>query len=333
MMEAACYTDTPLAELTEKFPLLGDFLHAFNLKAGEQSLNEELAALNEQFYTDFGLTKDELTAQFLDFLDSINQVETVQQIHSLEVLPGQNKSGESELCSLVIRPGEITCIVGPTGSGKSRLLADIEWLANGDTPTRRTVLLNGQLPDENLKSSYGGKLIAQITQNMNFVLDMTVYDFLLLHAQSRFLPDAEQKVAEVIELANELSGERFSPETPVTFLSGGQSRALMIADVACIGQAPIVLIDEIENAGVDKRKALELLINREKIVLMATHDPLLILQADRRVVIQNGGMAKIITTNEHEKAYYQELSELDKRLQQARNFFRSGKQFEGTNID
>lgn len=332
MMETACYTDTPLSELMQKFPLLSDFLQTFNLKPEGQSLNELLSSLSEPFYTDFGVTRAELLAQFVDFIDSITRLETVQQIHSLELLPGQNKSGETEPCSLLIRPGEITCIVGPTGSGKSRLLADIEWLANADTPTRRKVLLNGQLPDENLKSSYGGKLIAQITQNMNFVLDMSVCDFLLLHAQSRFLPGAEQKVAEVIELANELSGERFRPDTPVTFLSGGQSRALMIADVACIGQAPIVLIDEIENAGVDKRKALELLIKRDKIVLMATHDPLLILQADRRVVIQNGGMAKIITTNEHEKAYYQELFELDKRLQQARHFFRSGRELDGTGI-
>ena len=171
-----------------------------------------------------------------------------QQIRSLELLPGQNKRGEQEACSLLIKPGEITCIVGPNGIGESRLLADIEWLANEDTPTKRKVLLNGELPDENLKSSYGGKLIAQITQNMNFVLDMDVQSFLLLHAQSRFLENAEEKVAEVIALANELSGEGFQPDTPVTFLSGGQSRALMIADVACIGQAPIVLIDEIENA-------------------------------------------------------------------------------------
>ena len=53
----------------------------------------------------------------------------------------------------------------------------------------------------------------------------------------------------VIGLANTLAGERFSASTPVTALSGGQSRALMIADVACLSNSPIVLIDEIENAG------------------------------------------------------------------------------------
>jgi len=329
MSESNAILDRPLAELVKQCPMVSDFLQVYQLEINGYSFHQTIAKVDAEFWTDFETTSEELTTLFVDYVEGMQQVESAQQIQSLEVLPGQNKLGEPEACSLLIKPGEITCIVGPTGSGKSRLLADIEWLANEDTPTKRRILLNGELPDENLKSSYGGKLIAQITQNMNFVLDMDVQSFLLLHAQSRFLENAEEKVAEVIALANELSGEGFQPDTPVTFLSGGQSRALMIADVACIGQAPIVLIDEIENAGVDKRKALELLVSQDKIVLMATHDPLLILQADRRVVIQNGGMHKIITTNEQEKAYYNELFELDQKMQQARNFFRMGNEYKG----
>ena len=42
-------------------------------------------------------------------------------------------------------------------------------------------------------------------------------------------------------------------------LSGGQSRALMIAAIALLCDSPIVLIDEIENAGIDKERALGLL--------------------------------------------------------------------------
>ena len=87
-----------------------------------------------------------------------------------------------------------------------------------------------------------------------------------------------------------LAGENFAPETAVTALSGGQSRALMIADTAVLSSSPIVLIDEIENAGIDRKKALDLLISQDKIVLMATHDPLLALMADKRIVIKNGGI-------------------------------------------
>jgi len=38
-------------------------------------------------------------------------------------------------------------------------------------------------------------------------------------------------------------------------LSGGQSRALMVSDVANISISPIILIDEIENAGNKKRRS------------------------------------------------------------------------------
>lgn len=58
----------------------------------------------------------------------------------------------------------------------------------------------------------------------------------------------------MFSMANELAGEKFTLDTKVTQLSGGQSRALMIADVACISSSPIVLIDEIENAGIDRQK-------------------------------------------------------------------------------
>ena len=46
----------------------------------------------------------------------------------------------------MLKTGNIVSIVGPTGSGKSRLLGDIECLAQGDTPTKRQILLNGKVP-------------------------------------------------------------------------------------------------------------------------------------------------------------------------------------------
>lgn len=316
----------PMATVIQSYPAASDFFKAFGLdySGNEHSLQHCIAELSDEYWEVYCTNREELIGAFTDFIDGISHFSTVQQVETLEVLAGVDKFGVPEKCNLRLRQGEITCIVGPTGAGKSRLLSDIEWLANADTPTKRTVLINGTLPDEEFKNSVGGKLVAQITQNMNFVLDLSVYDFLILHAQSRFIANPEQKVNEVIGLANELCGEKFSPATPLTFLSGGQSRALMIADVACIGQSPIVLIDEIENAGVDKKKALELLVSKEKIVLMATHDPLLILLAHQRVIISNGGMTKLLITSECEKRHYTQLELLDSRLQAERNFFRQG---------
>lgn len=325
-MDTHILLNKPLKEVVAENPVFIDFFASFQIstKNERMSFSEYVDTSSNSFWEENGTSRYELTSLFVDFIAGMNASQSKLTIKSLDVLSGIDKNSQPERCNLHLEPGEITCLVGPTGSGKSRLLADIEWLANVDTPTKRKVLINGKTVDDDMMAQFGGKLIAQITQNMNFVLDMDVESFIMLHAQSRFMQNAEQMVKEVIELANELSGESFDPKTPVTFLSGGQSRALMIADVACIGQAPIVLIDEIENAGVNKKKALDLLVSKDKIVLMATHDPLLILLADKRVVIKNGGMNKIIATNGVEKKFYQDLELLDGILQMTKDYFRSG---------
>ena len=159
---------------------------------------------------------------------------------------------------------------------------------------------------------------------MNFVMDLTVKEFLELHARSRMVEKEEEVISKIIDAANQLAGEKFNPDTPVTGLSGGQSRALMIADTAILSTSPIVLIDEIENAGIDRKRALNLLVNEEKIVLMATHDPSLALMADKRIIIKNGGIHKIIETGPKEKEVLKELERIDKIIGTLRARLRSG---------
>ncbi len=250
-------------------------------------------------------------------------------VRSLNLLPGTHKDGTPEnFTNITINSGETICIVGPTGSGKSRLLADIEWVAQGDTPTGRTVLLNDQVPDRKWRFSPTHKLVAQLSQNMNFVMDLTVEEFLEMHAESRLADNVKDVVVRIIDQANELAGEPFSPTTPITSLSGGQSRALMIADTAILSRSPIVLIDEIENAGIDRQKALELLLSEEKIVLMATHDPVLALMGGRRLIIANGGIEAVIETTDNERVILKELAVMDRRMTDLRNRLRRGERLE-----
>lgn len=248
-----------------------------------------------------------------------------ETVDSITILAGRDKYGNREnFNELTINKSEIVSIVGPTGSGKSRLLADIEWAANGDTPTERVVLINGEKPDYSMRFSTSNKLVAQLSQNMNFIMDLTVREFLELHAKSRMVENQEEVVLKIVEAANELAGEKFDPDTPVTGLSGGQSRALMIADTAILSTSPIVLIDEIENAGIDRKRALNVLVNEEKIVLMATHDPSLALMADKRIVIKNGGIHKVIETGTKEKEVLKELEKMDKIINSMRTRLRNG---------
>ncbi len=247
-----------------------------------------------------------------------------QTVDTLTILGGHGKSGEPEHVEVTLRPGDVLSIVGPTGSGKSRLLADIECLAQGDTQSGRRILINGRIPDAELRYAPSRALIAQLTQTMSFVVDLTVGEFIALHAAARQMPDDEAAVATVIAAANRLAGEPFGPGSAVTQLSGGQSRALMIADTALLGAAPVVLIDEIENAGIDRRQALALLIEKEKIVLMSTHDPILALLGSRRLVIRHGAIADVIETSAEERDALRDLQRLDQQLLDLRERLRRG---------
>jgi len=159
-------------------------------------------------------------------------------------------------------------------------------------------------------------------------MDLSVEEFVELHAKSRMVENEKEIIEKIFNKANELAGEKFSLDTPITSLSGGQSRALMIADVAILSKSPIVLIDEIENAGIDRKKALDLLVGEEKIVLMATHDPILALMGDKRIIISNGGIDKVMEITVEEKAILHKLESLDEVIQGMRTKLRYGQELE-----
>lgn len=327
----------PLYEIIENCPVCEDFF--FNLRlAGldrKLPLPQAMDGVDEDILAEFGIDAGKVLVDFAEFLEAFGKKSGPDvSIKTVTVIGGCDKSGRPELPEWTVSVGETVSIVGPTGSGKSRLLADIECLADEDTPTGRMILIDGRIPTEDDRCDMEGRLVAQLSQNMNFVMDLTVREFLEMHAGSRL--SGNENAGEVIRrcfaCANRLAGEKFDWGTKVTQLSGGQSRALMIADTAYMSASPIVLIDEIENAGIDRQEAIEILAKKEKIVLISTHDPLLALGADKRIIIRNGGVAKIIRTSEEEKRCLKEIEKLDAVLYRLRNSIRQGEEILMENV-
>ncbi len=320
-----------MEQLIKEYPPLRGFLENMNLPLDKITLlpEEYFRSLDSFVLEETGLGRVELQDLFQSYLQHLQMIKEDQgSIGSLTLWGGQDKAGKPEEVHLHIQRGEIVCLVGPTGSGKSRLLEDIEWLAQQDTVTRRKVTIDGNVPREELRFSSGRKLVAQLSQNMNFVMDVTVYEFLKMHAESRLMKNIEELVDIVVEQANLLTGESFGKDVPVTSLSGGQSRALMIADTAALSVAPVVLIDEIENAGINRSKALELLVSRDKIVFIATHDPILALMGHKRLVMKNGGMIKVLERSEKELEALEKLQMIDRKINEARQLLREGAKLE-----
>jgi len=234
---------------------------------------------------------------------------------SIRIVAGVDKFGRKENFDyLDFHSPMIVTIVGPTGSGKSRLLSDIESLSvEGDLPSKRKII--AQATDKHKIS------VARISQNMQFFLDLTVRELLELHAQAQGKEGVEE---EVLRATNFLSDEKVLEDQPLSSLSGGQARALMVADAVIVSDAPVMLVDEIENAGINRHKALKFLLKKGVLAFVATHDPLIALKGAIRLVMKEGGIAFVHKTTEKEKKEAQKLLRMDEYISKMRDILRQG---------
>jgi len=245
-------------------------------------------------------------------------------IKEITILPGKDKNDNKEnFDQITLKAGETISIVGPTGSGKTAFITDIELLAQGDTSTGRYILINGEKPAEEVRYDPSQKPIAMITQNTKCFADLSVEEFLYIHARARKII-SKKIVDDTMRLANKFTGEKIALQNKVTLLSGGQTRSLLIADALLIGAAPIILLDEIENAGIFKQEVLEIIKSTSKIIIFVTHDPVIALLTKKRLIMGNGAVRKILCQNESESGAAKNLLEYDQKMGVIRENLRAG---------
>ena len=193
--------------------------------------------------------------------------------------------------SLISEPGTLTAIVGPSGSGKSSLLAVAATLI---TPDSGRVLLDG-LDLAQLNHSETAKVrreqIGIIFQGSNLLASLTAMDQLLViaHMNGTDLDAAREQAKELLEAVGLAAQADKRPHQ----LSGGQQQRVAIAR-GLMNQPSLLLVDEPTSALDSQRgEAIlsllrQLTIDRNLTTLMVTHNQDHLATADRVTEIVDG---------------------------------------------
>jgi len=191
---------------------------------------------------------------------------------------------------LEIRKGEYVSIAGPSGFGKSTLLALIGLL---DSPSQGQYLFKRE-PVEKLdilkRAVIRNREIGFIFQSFNLIGDLTVYENVELPLTYRGMSGSERK--QRVNRALERLGMSHRTAHYPSQLSGGQQQRVAVARVLA-GNPSILLADE-PTGNLDSHNAnavMELLreLHREgATICMATHDPRFAKHADRGIHLFDG---------------------------------------------
>jgi ATP-binding cassette, subfamily C, bacterial CydD len=188
--------------------------------------------------------------------------------------------------NLVMTQREKIALIGESGAGKTTLL---NLLLGFESPSEGQVFINGvEVTQENT-----AKLIAWVGQNA-YIFHGTIKDNITLAN-----PEAtEQRISEAAQASGITEFSQALPEGLLTLvgergygLSGGQVQRIALAR-AFLKEADIIVLDE-PTANLDSTNKVLLLdviadLFRDKTLIIATHDPVVINRMTRHIVLQQG---------------------------------------------
>tara|TARA_Y100001970_G_C14182719_1_gene830742 strand:- start:600 stop:1283 length:684 start_codon:yes stop_codon:yes gene_type:complete len=191
--------------------------------------------------------------------------------------------------------GKIIALVGPSGSGKSTFLHLISLL---EKPTKGKISIMGT-PTSNLSENKKNEIIRNyisiIFQNNNLLSDFTAIEnvaipLIIRNKSYDYAVKKAEKILEEVNLKHRLN--HFPSD-----LSGGEQQRVAIAR-ALIAGTKIILADE-PTGNLDYKNSKEVfsyflkLKEKNKIVLIATHNRELAKKADYTLSLGNGNIKRV----------------------------------------
>lgn len=195
--------------------------------------------------------------------------------------------------SFAVQPGEFVAVIGPSGFGKSTFLTIAAGL---QAPTSGEVIVGGQSLNKLTKK----QRLAQRFQKIGFILQSSnLVPFLTVEDQFHLIEkvDKSRKNSELKEQLLETLGLKELRNSYPRDLSGGERQRVAIA-CALYHEPDVILADE-PTASLDTEKAFDVVQllakeakEKDKGIIMVTHDERLLKYCDRVVRIRDGELTE-----------------------------------------
>ncbi len=188
--------------------------------------------------------------------------------------------GKKETCvhrhlNFELRAGELTCLLGANGTGKSTLL---RTLAAAQPPLEGELQILGR-PMEEYTEKERSRTIGLVLTDKIFAGGLSVYELVALGRQPHtgFFGRLHQEDKRIIDEALEQVGMAHKAQSYTAELSDGERQKVMIAK-ALVQECPLILLDE-PTAFLDVVSRIEMMhllhrlaTERQKAILLSTHD-------------------------------------------------------------